>query len=596
MRLTKKFCALVSSLAAVTASAQGVAQVQPPAPAGANPAADDARLRDALRRALQGDTPPPASPVVPIAPATPPAPAITDGPITAPSVTTRSYTFPTTNAVMIPMSTNATTVALSLEEAIMLALEHNRDIQVERYTPIITEYDRRALYGYYDPALAASWTRTHSERESGGFNQNTGNTFDTSSETKGDIFAFGLGGYLPSGMRYDINENFSHTDATFREIDPLSTNQTVVINRNDTWAVAGTATARQPLLRNFWIDAPRLQIKLARRFVRISELELERYVMDIINQVEQAYYILVANRELVRAGEADVNVKRQFFDEQHRRVEVGALAPLDEKLAQAELALSELNLHTARKNAVDAEAVLKGLIHDNFIGRINTHLDLTDRMLAIPPQLELFDAFKEATDKRPDLQAQRIRLEQLQIQLKYDFNQLFPALDVFGTYGLNGLDLNLRGALEDQRQRNIPQYSFGLALTTPLTMWRERNNLKSTKAAKAQEIRRLKALEELVVQEVDFQVRLMRTTWNILPLLRQRVKYQEDALEAEKKKLDAGKSTTFNVLQIASDLTQARTEEIGTLRDYNQAISELNFRKGTTLERWRINPPPRTDP
>ncbi len=492
------------------------------------------------------------------------------------------------------ISTNVTTVSLSLEEAILLALEHNRDIQVERYTPIITEYDRRALYGYYDPVLGATATRGHSEREGGGFNPNTGRTFDTSSKTETKNLDLSLGGYLPTGMRYDVNENVSNVGATSRDISQLFTNRTIVVSKNDTWTAVGTATARQPLLRNFWIDDQRLQLKLKRRDVRISELELERFAMDIINQVEQAYYILAANRELVRAGEADVNVKKQFFEEQHRRVEVGALAPLDEKLAQAELALSELNLITARKNELDAEAILKGLIHDNFISRLNTRLDLSDKMLAIPAQLELFDAFKEASEKRPDLQAERLRLERLQIQLKYDFNQLFPSLDVFGTYGLNGLDAHLSGALGDQVDRRIPQYSFGLALSTPLTMWRERHNMKSTRAAKAQEILRLKALEELIIQDVDFQVRLLRTTWETLPLRRAQTAYEEAALEAEKKKLDAGKSTTYNVLKIASDLTKARSDEIGTLRDYNQAISELHFRKGTTLERWRINPPPRT--
>jgi hypothetical protein len=38
-------------------------------------------------------------------------------------------------------------------------------------------------------------------------------------------------------------------------------------------------------------------------------------------------------------------------------------------------------------------------------------------------------------------------------------------------------------------------------------------------------------------------------------------------------------------------MTAAQANEIGTLRDYNKALSELAFRKGTTLERWKIDPP-----
>jgi outer membrane protein TolC len=313
--------------------------------------------------------------------------------------------------------------------------------------------------------------------------------------------------------------------------------------------------------------------------------------MDIINKVEQAYYTLVANRELVVAAEADVGVKKQFFDEQHRRVEVGSLAPLEENLAKAEFALSQLNLITARKNDLDAEAILKGLIYDNFANRLNIHLDPTDRMLAMPTQLELFDAFREAVDKRPDLQAERLRLEQLKIQLKYDNNQLFPSLDVIGTYGVNGLDNHQDNAFSDQTGQRFPQYSYGLRLTTPFTFWTERNKRKATMNAKEQELWKLKAMEETIIQDVDAQIRLLRTTWETIPLRRAQTAYEESALEAEKKKLEAGKSTSFNVLSIASDLTRARSDEIGTLRDYNQAISELHFRKGTTLERWRIRTP-----
>jgi outer membrane protein TolC len=207
--------------------------------------------------------------------------------------------------------------------------------------------------------------------------------------------------------------------------------------------------------------------------------------------------------------------------------------------------------------------------------------------------LELFEAFKEAVEKRPDLQSERLRLEKQQIQLKYDLNQLFPSLDVFATWGLNGLDPHLGGALDDISSRNFPQETYGLSLSFPLTMWKERNNLKSTRMSKAQQIITLKKTEETIIQEVDFQIRLLRTTWETIPLRRAQTAYEEAALEAEKKRLDAGKSTSFNVLKIASDLTKARSDEIGTLRDYNQAISELNFRKGTTLERWHIDPPRR---
>ena len=53
--------------------------------------------------------------------------------------------------------------------------------------------------------------------------------------------------------------------------------------------------------------------------------------------------------------------------------------------------------------------------------------------------------------------------------------------------------------------------------------------------------------------------------------------------------------TRSNVLEIASGLTAAQVLEIQAMLIYNQALSELEFRKGTTLERWRIDVPPPID-
>jgi outer membrane protein len=592
MRLTKRFCALASSLA-LSASAPVIAQTPAPAPDTSTPSNDS--LRDALRKALGTDG---ATPVTPATPSTPVAPAET--PLTRPPLVNRPPVAPATNVQPFVawgtnlVSTNITTLPLSLDQAILMALENNRTIKVERYTPIISEYDRRALYGYYDPVLTGEVGRQSTSREGGGFNQNTGQQFPAQT-TEEDFANAGLGGYLPTGMRYDLGHTVGNTLARRPFLTGTNSFGQPVFQSgtSDTWDSTANVTVTQPLLRDFWIDSTRLQIKLAKRDVQITELAFERIVMDIINQVEQAYYGLIAARELIRVAESDYNVKKTFFEENRRRVEVGALAPLDEKLAQSEMALSEINLIVARNNAIDAETILKGLIYNNFVSDLNVYLQPTDKLLSLPPALDLYDAFREAVEKRPDLQVERLNLEKQNIQLKYTFNQLFPRLDLFGTWGLNGLDSNLSGALTDIRTREFDNDRYGLSLSVPLSMWAERNRHKSAKDAKARQIEALHSLEETVVQEVEFQVRFIRTTWNTLPLRREQITYREAAVEAEKRMLAAGKSTSFNVLQIASDLARAQSDEIEALRDYNQALSELAFRKGTTLERWRIDPPVR---
>ena len=587
MRFTRIICAIVSSLAvAVTAQV-------PPAPAPAPAVADqnDARLREAVRKALEGNAPQPGAPAVP-APAEPAAgQPLQPVPPTIPPVaplSTYSYSGSTTS--------NRGPVALSLREAVALALEHNLDLKVFRLNPVISEYDRRALYGVYDPTFNAGFAHSERNNPPGGINLNTGNP-TPGTESKVDNINAGLSGYLPTGLKYGFTGNAAENQVTTPF--PLGTNSfgqpTFGRRSSDTWSSAAAFTATQPLLRDLWIDGSRLQIKLGRRNVEFSELGFERQMMDIVNRTEQAYYQLVAAREAVRVGESDVAVKKQFYEEQQQRVKVGVLAPLEEKLAQAELGKSESALINYRGQAVDAETILKVLIYDDFVRRLDTRLEPSDRLLALPASFELIDAFKEAMEKRPDLQQFRVLLERAQIQLKYTYNQLFPRLDLTGTLGYNGLALNTGGALDQIAQQRYEQSSVGIALSFPLWRQADRNIHKAARESKAQAIYALAQQEQIVQEQVDFEVRLIRTYWAQIPYTREVTIAEQAALEAEKKKLEAGKSTSFQVLKIATDLTTAQVNEIKAILIYNQALSELSFRKGTTLERWRIDRPQRVN-
>jgi hypothetical protein len=250
MRFTKVFCALISWLALVASPV--LAQ---PATGSNN---DDAKLREALRQQLQtnGDgkvtAMPPREPIeLPAAP--------------------RGYGYPFSNL----FTTNITVVPLSLEQAIQLALEHNIDLQVSRYNPVIMEYERRALYGYYDPTLGGQWAKRHAEREAGGFNNNTGVSFP-GTQTDTDLAAASLGGYLPTGARYDVNWGVNNVDATSHpQIGTNSFGQPIFGSRN----LVRRGHAQSAVAAGFldrW-TTPRDQTQATRRVDQPTRSRVERH-------------------------------------------------------------------------------------------------------------------------------------------------------------------------------------------------------------------------------------------------------------------------------------------------------------------------------
>ena len=173
--------------------------------------------------------------------------------------------------------------------------------------------------------------------------------------------------------------------------------------------------------------------------------------------------------------------------------------------------------------------------------------------------------------------------------MKYDQNQLWPELDVFGSYGYNGSGLEFSDAFYDVQQMGRKLWSYGGRITVPLSNAKARNSYKADKANLQQLVLSLKQLEQNTMILIDNDVGTIRANYDQVQATRAAREYQEAALEAEQKKLESGKSTTYTVLQVQRDLTTARGNEIQALDTYNKSLSQLSLHEGSTLDRLRIN-------
>lgn len=190
--------------------------------------------------------------------------------------------------------------------------------------------------------------------------------------------------------------------------------------------------------------------------------------------------------------------------------------------------------------------------------------------------------------ERPDLLQAQLNVKQQGIQLKYYRNQLFPELDLIGTYGFNGAGREFSGVFGQFNEGNAPFYSYGAQMTLPLSNIGPRNQYKSSKATLQQIVLQLKQLEQNVLVEIDNAVKQAQSAYQSVDATRQARIYAEAALDAEQKKYAVGKSTTFTVLQLQNSLTSVRSQEIRALANYNEALANLSQQEGNTLERHGI--------
>jgi outer membrane protein TolC len=520
---------------------------------------------------------------------------------------------PTNQTPVLPSRTVVVnTRSVSLQEAIELALQHNFDIQIQRYTPQIARYSLGGAYGGWDPVISAGGQHIYSQSPGGIDPQ--GRTF-IGNRSESDQFDAGISGLLPFGLNYDLGGRASDNLVTrpdIKRINPVvtpilgtninnpnevftfgfETNYTeipILSTTEDSTAHVGALTLSQPLLKNFWIDPTRANIQVAKNRLKYSEFALRLQMMNTVLAVEQAYYNLIFARENVKVQETALQLAERLLWENRKKVEVGQMAPLDEKQAESQVATSRADLLATQRVLDVQENILKNLITDDFRAWHNLRLIPAENLVAVPVALNLQEIWDNALRSRPDLIQARLDVQRNEINVRLDRNQLFPDLSLIGQYGYDGRDKENSGAFGQIQSQDNPFWYYGARINYPIGNRTARNNYKISKAQREQSQLILKQKEQAVLVSVDDVVKLVQTDFARVEATREARLFAQAALEAEQKKLENGKSTSFFVLQFQRDLTAAKFAEIQALAEYNNALAQLAFQQGVSLENRHLN-------
>ena len=242
---------------------------------------------------------------------------------------------------------------VSLDDCIQSALEKNLDVRIARYNPPQALADLQAAYAGYNPVFNLGGAHNYA-KSGGGFDPTLGIlTLPNSADQ--NTFNSSLGGIAPWGLNYKLLGNLSEQYGTAggsQSFDNSSSSTSIQLS--------------QPLLKNFWIDQTRYNIQVGKNRVKYTDLGLKQTIMNLVTAVEQSYYDLIYSRENVIVQEKAVELAMQLVVENKKRVEVGSLAPLDEKQAEAQAASSQAALIAAKSGLVTQENAMKQLISDNY--------------------------------------------------------------------------------------------------------------------------------------------------------------------------------------------------------------------------------------
>jgi outer membrane protein TolC len=207
----------------------------------------------------------------------------------------------------------------------------------------------------------------------------------------------------------------------------------------------------------------------AKNNLKVADLNFKEQVIATVKNVIDLYWDFVSLAENVRFKQKALEIAQKLYEDNRKRAEIGAVAPIDIIQAEAGVQTAELDLRQARTQHQQQELIVKSALTRTGVDSVafmEARIIPTDSIQvpateAIRP---IQDLVSEAMANRPELEETAIAMENNRLLQKGVKNAMRPGLSV-------NLDLQNNALVGQPNSIPIPRLADG----TPLLVRGEPN-------------------------------------------------------------------------------------------------------------------------
>ena len=313
----------------------------------------------------------------------------------------------------------------------------------------------------------------------------------------------------------------------------------------------------------------------ARWGIRSLERDLDRTVQDVVLNVKQAYYALLAGKKLVLVAQKTIEQTESHLRQAEAFFRAGSKPRFDVTRAEVEVNNAKLGLINA-KNSVR----IRTIALNNAMGiDPGKKTEIDD---ALPPATEalpmLEQAQQEALKNRPEMQKSEADIEAARSRFKAEESNYFPTISASGAYNWATGTQDMGqipgvGPLKGDIQNS---WNAGVTLTLPLfqgglTRGRVSEARANLIALEAQR----DAMKQSILLEVNQSYADMESAKVRIEVMESSLQKARENLEIAQGRYEAGVGPYIEVTDAQLAAVNAETDHIQALYDYYLAIARL---------------------
>lgn len=351
-----------------------------------------------------------------------------------------------------------------------------------------------------------------------------------------------------------------------------------------TYGASATFEFRQPLVKDAGLDANLADIRIAKKNREAQELNWKFRIEVALQAVVGSYYQMVQGFADLENKSAAINAAIDLLAFSNRREQLGFFSPYEVGQAEVQLLDDQANLFGAQTYLLDRQTILKSQILAQFDSRDN-RVFLPENLPTLKvPNLDLDALLRTAFSKRTDYKALIVAADAENVRLKFADNQMYPQLDVVGSYGWTGLDRDFGGAADALIEGEAPAWQLGITGSVPLGRIQAKAQRDAARARQAQAIARIKQAELDIGLEVRRYVEAILNSQRALTASKATTEAAKRLVQVGLKRMESGLLSNFELIEQQRRVYQARTIELTREAALNMAITELWLATGTVLE------------